>query len=268
MNIQNIDTTTVKVAKTKLDKEQAKAEKEQAKADKAVAKEQAKADKAVAKEQAKADKEQAKAVKAVAKEQAKADKAVANEQAKASASLLPEDIDKHLKLLLDRYVENLQITQAINKTITDKKKIRGENFPSHISENLVKLALNKFKYHESAQKVTWNTSVGDLAYGSNKIEVKGFTSDGPSSFGPAEDWSELYFIDATDIINKQVTIYCVSHPNTDPAWSNLKMNKTQTYNDMCVQGKRPRMSFANICAQLPTDYITTLFEGHTNTLFE
>ena len=263
MNILSIDTTTVKVVKTKAEKEQAKLEKEQAKAEKAKAK--------LDKEQAKLDKEHAKLEKAQAKEQTKLEKEQAKlekEQAKVSASSLPEDLDQHIKLLLDRYVENLQITQAINKTIPDKKKIRGENFPSHISENLVKLALNKFKYHDSAQKVTWNTNVGDLAYGSDKIEVKGFTSEGPSSFGPAEDWSELYFIDATDIINKQVTIYCVSHSNTDPVWSNLKMNKTQTYNDMCLQGKRPRMSFANICAQVPIDYITTLFEGHTNTLFE
>jgi hypothetical protein len=97
----------------------------------------------------------------------------------------------------------------------NNKKIRNENFPSHISENLVKFALNNIKYINSDEKVTWNTSVGDLEYKNKRIEVKGFISDGPSSFGPTEKWDTIYFVDAKKIRDKKIIIYEVLLSNID-----------------------------------------------------
>jgi len=62
-----------------------------------------------------------------------------------------------------------------------------DNFPSHISENIVKFALFK-KYNIMPN---WDTKTGDLDLFNLKIEVKGFSSTGPSSFGPTEEWDIL-----------------------------------------------------------------------------
>jgi hypothetical protein len=79
--------------------------------------------------------------------------------------------------LLNRYVDNLLFLENINNKLS-KKKCRNENFPSHISENIVKFAiLKKYKVMPS-----WDTENGDLTLLNKKIEVKGFMSTGPSSF--------------------------------------------------------------------------------------
>jgi hypothetical protein len=77
--------------------------------------------------------------------------------------------------------------------------------------------------------VQWNTNGGDLEYDGLRFEVKGFISDGPCSFGPTEHWDTIYFLDARSIKTRQIKIYEILLSNTDPLWSNIKINKKETY---------------------------------------
>jgi hypothetical protein len=177
-----------------------------------------------------------------------------------------EEIDNFIVPLLDRYVETILMHETINKSLT-KKKIRNENFPSHLSENIVKVCLNKLVYSDSVIKVSWNTAVGDLQFGSDKLEVKAFSSTGPSSFGPEESWTKLYFLDATNVTEKKFKVYEVDLKNTDDQWQNIKVNASQTYRDQCVEGRRPRFNFKHLQKHLPEEHIVLLFDGHISELF-
>lgn len=169
-----------------------------------------------------------------------------------------------LKKLYNKYIDGLLFTININNQLL-KKKIRNENFPSHISENIVKFAIYK-KYNIMP---CWDTNVGDLIINKNnilkKIEVKGFMSTGPTSFGPTENWDWIYFVDAINILTKKIIIYEIKLSNKNIIWQNIKINKNQTYYDQCVQKRRPRLSFQQIKNQL-IEYCTIIFTGNIDDL--
>ncbi len=167
-----------------------------------------------------------------------------------------------LCMLIEKYNDKLLFNEEINKKLTHKK-IRNENFPSEISENLVKFAILK-KYGVLG---CWDTDRGDLVVLSKKIEIKGFMSDGPSSFGPTESWDWIYFVDAKNTLQKKFKIYEFKMSNSDTLWSHLKMNKKETYLDQCNQKRRPRTTFQEIQKQLHGHY-QLIFDGHIDQLLE
>jgi len=163
---------------------------------------------------------------------------------------------------LDMYIKNYYFIEDINKKLC-KKKIRNQNFPSEISENIVKFAfLKKYKIIPS-----WDTDNGDLSFLNKKIEVKGFMSSGPSSFGSTEKWDILYFVDSTKFIDKKFIIYEIMLSNTNPIWRNIKLNKNETYNDQCKKGIRPRITFKELYEQLKNDYCKKIFDGYLSELY-
>lgn len=173
---------------------------------------------------------------------------------------------KAIKSMLTNFVEYTNTIVIANKKLKCKK-IRNANFPSEISENIVKYAIRNHK------KVcpTWDTKCGDLVIQINdmiekRIEVKGFSSTGPSSFGPKEKWDLLYFIDCRRYKEKKFIVYEINLSNDDPRWQNIKINSTHTYKQVCKQGKRPRISFHNIIPQLKNKYVKIIFSGHINSL--
>jgi ABC-type antimicrobial peptide transport system permease subunit len=138
-------------------------------------------------------------------------------------------------------IEKMIFIDEINKILL-KKKIRNENFPSEISENIVKFFLLK-KYKISA---CWDTESGDVDFMKHKIEVKGFMSTGPTSFGPKEQWDWIYFVDARDTLHKIYKIYEIKLSNSNSVFLNMKMNKNETFEEQCKQKRRPRISFFEI----------------------
>lgn len=158
--------------------------------------------------------------------------------------------------LLDIYIEKYKLINYINKTLLNKK-IRHENFPSEISENIVKFAI--FKKYKIMPN--WNTKIGDLELIYKKIEIKAFSSIGPTSFGPTENWNIIYFINAIDACNKYFIIYEIKLSNKDQIWRNIKINKNQTYEDQCKQGRRPRISFTLLEKQINAKYINVIWKG-------
>lgn len=145
-----------------------------------------------------------------------------------------------------------------------QKKQRLPNFPEDISENLVRF----FIEIKEGNKCKWNTKVGDLIINEKlKCEVKCFLSTGPTSFGPKEKWDILYFLDATDFLKNQFKIYKIELSSENKKILNLKVNKKQTFEDQCLQGRRPRLSFKQIKEQLDENDIKLVFSGKTLELF-
>lgn len=108
-----------------------------------------------------------------------------------------------LNELIKNYNQTIELYSTVNKKL--KKKIRMPNLPEVISENIAKYAIRR-KYHILG---TWNCS-SDLKVLNKNIQVKGFTSSGPSSFGPDTKWDFLCFVDATKIKNKEFKyIWCI-----------------------------------------------------------
>lgn len=145
---------------------------------------------------------------------------------------------------LDKYISDLKFNNEINLLLS-KKKRRNENLPSDISENIVKFVVAS-KY---SIMPCWDT-FGDIIINKKnifkKIEVKGFMSTGPSSFGPTENWDLLYFVDAQDIINKNFKIYEIKLSNKNEIFRNINISKKETFGNIADSGRRPRGSFYKI----------------------
>lgn len=132
--------------------------------------------------------------------------------------MMYEDLIEHIRH--DKYIEHRNNTLG-----EDHKKWRRDNFPSSISENICKLGfIKKYKFFP-----TWNSPKGDLQLKIPflQIEVKGFMSDGPLSFGPTEDWDFIYFVDCKDFINKIFKIYEIRLSNKSDEWRNIIISGEQ-----------------------------------------
>lgn len=116
---------------------------------------------------------------------------------------------------INKYNEGLDFIENMNKNMK-KKKIRNENFPSHISENIAKFAIFK-KY---GIMPNWDCK-GDLVMLNKQIEVKGFISNGPLSFGPKEPWYYIYFVDGLRTRDYYYKVYEIKLSNTSEIWRNI-----------------------------------------------
>lgn len=125
---------------------------------------------------------------------------------------------------LNRYIRNEQEIDEDNKLLGPSKQLRHANFDSDISENIVKFAI----YNYFGIMPTWQTTVGDLQYVTEdkrtlQFEVKGFMSQGPSSFGPKEAWHCIFFVNCMRYKEKYFTVYCIPLENTSTEWRSINM---------------------------------------------
>lgn len=145
-----------------------------------------------------------------------------------------EDI---IKEIYNSYLYQCELCEKIKKL---NKKGRKINFPEMVSEYIVSKITNSIKPKN-----------GDLFLLSNgkKIEVKCYASNGPISFGPTEKWDIIVFV---DVINtKFINILVYDIPNNSEKWKNIKVNSRQTYEDQCIEKRRPRISPSSLIKQLP-----------------
>jgi hypothetical protein len=162
--------------------------------------------------------------------------------------------------MLEEYITHSRAICRWNNLLTNtKKKIRNTNFPSEISENIVKFVF----FHKYKVMPTWDTDTGDLQCGGMLIEVKAFSSTGPTSFGPTEKWDIVYFLDATQFNDSVFKVYECKLKNTSHIWQQLKVNKGETYGEHAKQGRRPRRRFTDIRQQLGTN-CKLIYEGTFN----
>jgi hypothetical protein len=145
------------------------------------------------------------------------------------------------------------------------KKQRQPNFPEDVSENIVRQAIILFEYVDCK----WNIPRGDLKkidkFGNiTKIEVKCFSSTGPSSFGPNETWDELYFLDGTKFMSNHFKIYKIKLSNTDDLIQKFPLNKDgTTFGQQCIGLRRPRFLFKQLMTYIP-EHIEVIFSGTIN----
>ena len=160
-------------------------------------------------------------------------------------------------MLLNEYIIYCTLMESLKQKY---KHFRMPNFPSEISENIVKFII----YHKTGHLPTWKTQCGDLVSDGKKIEVKCFASSGPSTFGPTEKWDEIYFLDARDYLKKNFKCYKINMNNIE--FGNIHINGAQLYSDQCRQGRRPRITFDTIYKQLGQDKIELMFDANLSTI--
>jgi hypothetical protein len=172
--------------------------------------------------------------------------------------LLPE-----MKIIQDNYSRVILETRFYNykKTFIDTEqiikitglKIRHQNPPEDITENIAKFIIHNYENDNSCE---WCKSIGlngDLYSKKYKslIEIKAFTSPGPSSFGPTKKFDKIYFLDMQKWLEDIFVLWKVNVNHESKEWINLKINKTQTFQDQCTQGRRPHLSWFHIYNQIP-----------------
>ena len=136
-------------------------------------------------------------------------------------------------------------------------KPRNPSLSEIVSENIIKFCLNKNNI-----LCTNSINSGDLIVDNKyKYECKCFTSIGPISFGPKEEWEKLILLDGREWFNNKFKIILVNLKNNDTIWLNIKMNKTETYKNQCDQKRRPRIGWITLEKQIPKEYINIIFEG-------
>lgn len=142
-------------------------------------------------------------------------------------------------------------------------KIRLPSIPEDISENIVKFILHKVGDTTSS----WNCKNGDLySLKEGKQECKCFTSDRPPSFTPSSDWDVIYFLNARNWLNDKFILFKVSLKRTSTEWNNIKVSKTQTFEDQTKQGRRPRITWESLYPQVES-YCHKVYEGTFEDIF-
>ena len=143
-------------------------------------------------------------------------------------------------------------------------KIRFPSIPEDISENMIKFILH---YKLNDKTSSWACDKGDLKSKVEGVqECKCFTSDGPLSFTPSGDWDVIYFLDAREWLDDNFVLYRVGLKKTSNEWKSIKVNKKQTFEEQCIQGRRPHISWDAIYPQI-SDYCEKIFEGSFEDIF-
>ena len=148
--------------------------------------------------------------------------------------------------------------------------LRHQNPPEDITENIVKFLIHNYDNDPSCK---WAKSIGckgDLYSDNYSIEsppeVKAFTSNGPLSFGPIKKFGIIYFLDMRNWLNDIFILWKVNVTNESNEWKQIRMNKTQTFEDQCKEGRRPHICWNYIYEQIP-DKCMKIYEGTFDGIF-
>ena len=129
-----------------------------------------------------------------------------------------------------------------------KISFRFPSIPEDISENIVKFIIQNKVGDKTSN---WNCGRGDLfSKKEGKQECKCFTSDGPPSFTPSSEWDVIYFLDARGWLQDKFILHRVNLKRTSEQWKNIKVNKSQTFDQQCQQTRRPRITWESLYPQI------------------
>lgn len=178
--------------------------------------------------------------------------------------------DKYDKFtLIDRY-NNFKSCYLRDESIINKGiPIRHQNPPEDITENITKFIIRKV---EKDNTCVWCKGLNDKMSGdlySKKlgiIEVKSFTSNGPSQFGPNSKFNVLYFLDLRNWLKDEIVLWKVNLNNESPEFKNIKVNKTQTLGEQLKQGRRPHIGWDKIYPQIYGFY-EQMYKGSFEDIF-
>jgi hypothetical protein len=183
---------------------------------------------------------------------------------KSSCKTITED-NYTQELLTQQYsLHKLYVEGRIDTTKKIGVKVRLPSIPEDISENIVKNIIHNKLVDKSSR---WDCKNGDLqSEKEGKQECKCFTSDGPLSFTPSSEWDVLYFLDGRNWLNDTFILYRIPLKRTSVEWKNIKVNKTQTFEDQTKQGRRPRISWDSLKCQIES-HCTKVYEGTFKDIF-
>lgn len=169
------------------------------------------------------------------------------------------------ELLKDQYsLHKAYVIGRINTTIKIGVKVRLPSIPEDISENIIKNIIRN-KLNDKTSK--WDCKKGDLeSQKEGKQECKCFTSTGPLSFTPTSDWNVIYFLDARKWLNDVFILYKTSLKRTSTEWKNIKVSKTQTFENQANQGRRPRITWDFLYPQIEP-HCSKVYEGTFDNIF-
>jgi len=179
---------------------------------------------------------------------------------------MPTTSEYTTELLKEQY--NLHKTYVKGRILTTIKlgvKVRLPAIPEDISENIIKeIIQNKL----NDKTCTWNCKKGDLLSEKEGIqECKCFTSDGPLSFTPTSNWDCIYFLDARKWLSDDTFIlYRISLKRSSDEWKNIKISKSQTFEDQTKQGRRPRIGWDLLYTQISAN-CSKIYEGTFEEIF-
>jgi GTPase SAR1 family protein len=143
-------------------------------------------------------------------------------------------------------------------------KVRLPCVPEDISENIVKQILHT-KLKDTTSR--WNCNKGDLFSEKEGVqECKCFTSDGPLSFTPTSEWNVIYFLDTRNWLDDVFVLHRIPLQRNSPEWQNIKVSKTQTFEDQCKQGRRPRITWESLHPQI-SQHCVKVYEGNFEDIF-
>jgi hypothetical protein len=177
-------------------------------------------------------------------------------------------------ILIKRFNDFKSTYISDEELIKNGLKIRHQNTPEDISENITKFIIRKYEHDLSC---VWCKGV-DKKYGltgdlfSNKydktapIEVKSFTSNGPSQFGPDKKFSVLYLLDLRQWLNDEIVLWKVNLNYMSEEFKNIKVNKVQTMGEQFIAGRRPHISWDNIYPQI-SDFCEKIYTGPFENIF-
>lgn len=176
--------------------------------------------------------------------------------------------DKYTKeILTKRYnmIKNMYIEEE--KNIKQGLNIRHQNIPEDITENIVKFIIRKFEDKNCIWcKSTVNSGDLYLPISNTKIEVKSFTSNGPTQFGPKTEFDKLYFLDMRNWINDELILWKVNIDSKSDEFKNIKVNKNETIGSQFSLGRRPRNNWNNIYPQIQK-YTEQIYKGKFEDIF-
>lgn len=154
--------------------------------------------------------------------------------------------------------------------------IRLPVIPEDITENMVKHILHNLSGEYQDKTSMWTKSfkskqkiTGDLISKKENIqECKCFSSDGPISFGPTENWDVIYFLDAREWLEDKFVLWRVPLSNTAPEWKSTVLNKSknESFETQSAQGRRPRINWDGLYPQI-SKYATKIFDGSFSDIF-
>jgi hypothetical protein len=189
-----------------------------------------------------------------------------------NVEIMKDNYDK--ETLMIRF-NNFKTSYKSDQELIDKGlPIRHQNTPEDISENMTKEII---KNKEGDDSCVWCKGVdkkhgltGDLY--SNKydkkspIEVKSFTSNGPSQFGPDKKFGVLYFLDLRKWLDDEIVLWKVNLNHSSDEFKNIKVNKKQTLGEQLLEGRRPHISWDKIYPQI-SEFCEKIYEGTFENIF-
>lgn len=141
--------------------------------------------------------------------------------------------------------------------------IRLPNFPEDISENMIRILIQRILGDETCTRKCKGDLLSKLE---NKQECKTFTSTGPISFTPSSSWDVIYFLDARGWLDDNFTLYRLPCKYSSEIWQNIKVNKTETFRKQASAGRRPRISWDGLYPQIQ-EHVEKIWSGKAQDIF-